>query len=217
MLLPLDTAVMDWFAARKPYAVRSLLWLKVRDRTTGAVVEVGFWNGEDDMAIDVVEPSTESIVTRTFVAGGPALQFLGVEDAAGLDIAPVEVSLSAIDATVATAVRGYEMRAAPMEIYLGFKDPEARGFLAPPRVVFEGVVNNVAIPDPAPGGAAEMTLSGVPLTRLLTIGRPGRLSDAEQQARAGDRILRYADTAHLVPLSWGQKTARVAGARRSRT
>lgn len=211
MLLPEDPAVSAWFAARRPYAVRALLWLRVRDWETEAQVEVGFWNGEDTMDIDVVDPTTDAVVTRTFVSGGPNLTFGGSESAAGLDIQPVEFSLSAIDATVAAAVRGYDLRAAPVELYVGYKDPEARGFLAPPRVVFEGLAQSAPIPTPPPDGSAEMTLSAVPLTRQLTIGSPGRLSDAEQRLRGGDRILRYADTAHLVPLAWGQQSARVTG------
>lgn len=215
MLLPMDAAVMSHLSARRPFATRILLWVEPRDWETTATVGAGFWNGEGTLDIDVRNPKTDQVVTRLFVGAGPALKFDGLETVAGLDVHPMSLNLSAIDASVALAVRGYDLRGAPVEVYRGYKDPEERGFLAPPRAIFEGVVNAAPIPTPPPGGMAEMTLDCVPMTRLLTIGNPARLSDAQLSARGGDRLLRYADTAQMVQIAWGQKSSRVQGKRGS--
>ena len=211
MLLPMDAAVMAHLTARRPFAVRYLVWVEPRDWDSAATVGVGFWTGEGTRDIDVVDPETDTVTTRLFYGTGPAVGFEGLEDAAGMDVHPLSITLSAIDAAVALAVRGYDLRAAPIEVYRGYKDPEQRGFLAPPRAIFEGKVNSAPIPTPPPGGTAELTLDCVPLTRLLTIGNPARLSDAQLRRRSGDRLLRYADTAQMVTLAWGQKSNRVTG------
>lgn len=210
-MLPMDSAVMTHLAARRPLGVRTLIWITARAWESSATVGMGIWNGEGTLDIDVRDPVSDTVVARQFVGGGPGLRFEGLEVEAGLDVHPLSLTLSAIDASVALAVRGYDLRGGAVQVYRGYKDPAARGFLAPPRAIFDGVVNAAPIPTPPPDGTAELTLECVPMTRLLTIGNPGRLSDAQLQARGGDRLLRYADTAAKVTIAWGQKRARVQG------
>jgi hypothetical protein len=207
----LDPTLRDFLAGRRPMALRVLAWLTVRDLSDGTPVAVGFWSGAQDTRVAVFDPATGGSEERLFHGAGSLLSAAAQEQAAGLDIWPAQITLSPIDATVELAVRGYDVRHAPITVYLGYQDPEAQGFVAPPAPAFEGWVNAAPIQTPAPGGEASLSLTLVPRSRALTVGNPARSSDAQQRLRAGDRILRYADIGHLVPLAWGEKSARISG------
>lgn len=212
-MLDQDPLVTAWLEARKPVRLRTLAWMNVRSLANSTIVSVGFWSGEDTMEISVLDPETEAPVTRLFYGAGSLPTIEDLEQEPGLEILPCRFSLSPIDPAVELALRGYDLRHAPIALFVGYGDPEARGFLAPPRAVFEGFVNTAPVSEAPPDGEAEMELTLVPVTRQLTVGNPTRASDQQQRQRAGDRILRYMDTVHLVPISWGLRKLKIGGDR----
>jgi hypothetical protein len=199
-----DPAAQAAREARAGLAERLMLWIAARDRSTHAVEALGLWTGEDTEEITVTDLWTGGIATRAFVGAGALLGVDGLQHAAGLQVRPVRVSLSAIDESVAAAVRLYDARGARLQIWKRTLSADTGLALGSPEPLFKGFVNRAPIPRPVPGGEAVLELEAVSAVRLLTIPAGRKKSDAAQRLRdSSDRFRRYKSIARTIDVPWG--------------
>jgi hypothetical protein len=202
-----STAEIDAYAARA-ILVRALVWVQPRDFETGDLVEFGFSTVTGDNALEVYDGLTQQIVQRNFTSRGAVLTIDNITQVADLTIRQAAVSLSQLNADVADALRGYDMRGAPIQIYRALFDmADPRAMVAPARCRFVGFVNTAPVTTPASGGSASLVLNCVSFTRQLTNTNTALRSDDNQQLRApGDRFFQWVAATGQVPIAWGTNT-----------
>ena len=188
---------------RGPVSHAPLIWIVARNRDTGAPETMGLWTGSSDRTFTV-----EGEV-RSYKGAGQILDIPPIQSRMGPYVQMQTIGLAAASPEVAQAIRGYDSKAAPVEIHVARFDPETDALLGIDRA-FKGGIDTVSIETPAkgePGGAvtAELASAARDLTRPLT----HKISDESQRQRSGDRFLRYADIAGMVERWWGTK--RVGG------
>lgn len=190
---------------QRAVAFRNLVWLSAKDRNTGVVNSLGFWDDVGTTQVQVTDAFTGLPVLRTFVGAASLLQIDDITMTSDLSVQEVAVRLSSIDATVAQAVRGYDARLAPIQIYRLILNPASGVAAAPGRARFVGVVDTLEITDPAEGNEGSVTLNCVNQLRELTRSNPDMASDESQKLRSSDRFYQYSNDVTRWQVSWGEK------------
>lgn len=190
--------------AQRSVALRDLVWITAKDRTTGSAQSVGFWNDVGTVTLSVIDPLTGASVARTFVGAGSLLGIDDIAASADLSIKQITVRLSGVNATVAQAVRGYDPRLAPIQIHRLIINPASGAPYAAARARFVGFVERVDIIDPPPGGQGLVTVTAVSQLRELTRANPDMTSSESQKLRLGtDRFLEFANDVSKWRIMWG--------------
>lgn len=182
---------------RSEIAVRVLIWVMARNRGTGAVEALGVWNGGYDRQFTI------GGVPRTYVGAGALMGVPPLTYEVGLNVRQTRLTLSPIDDAVGALIRTYDCRLAPMQIHRAVFDPVTTALVSEPHRLFKGIVDELEVTRNAKGEVAcEMVVAGSAryLTKVLTLKR----SDASQQLRSGDRLLKYADVSGEVDVWWGE-------------
>jgi hypothetical protein len=196
--MTLSAAEANYNAARAGQVRETLVWLRPRDRVTGARVDVGFWTGRDDRSFVI------NGQTRSYFGAGAALDCDDIPGGVGLDVRYISVRLGVVD-EVEQAIRGYDAKLAPVEIHTAAFDLATRALIAGPRRIFLGTVNESPIPTPVEGGGAEIELRLASAARALTRTVPLFKSDAEMRRRnPTDRFREYVSTAGIRQVAWGE-------------
>lgn len=204
----LTTDETNAYAARSLIS-RTLIYVTAKDRSTGAPVEFGFWNGIYDSTIEVIDGLTQDTESRSFVSKGAVLTVGDISLSDSLNVGSVQVTLSQLNATVESAIRTYDTRNAPIQIYRGlFSIASPAALIAPARCRFVGYINTAPISTPPAGGQASVTFNCVSAVRELTRSNKELRSDEGQQRRhSGDRFFKYVAATGQVQVFWGQNKA----------
>lgn len=195
---PVSAAAQALRESRAKLVERLLLWIEPRDRSTGDPDGFGFWTGRDTVSVTFVDAWTGQTVTRTFDGRGAIQEQPVIRHAAGLDIHPVNLSLSLHHAGVVAAVRTLEARAARVQLHRVTLHPETRAVVGVERA-FKGHVNL------APDRDGAVDLQMVSTVRSLTVKANRTKSDAFQRLRNDDRFRRFKATAGEIDIPWGGK------------
>jgi hypothetical protein len=171
-------------------AERFMIWIEARNRASNAVEGLGLWTGEDTEETTALDLWTNATVTRMYQGAGGLLAVTGLQHTAGLEVRPVHVTLSALDATVTLAVRDFDVRGARVQIWRRTLSAETGLPVGAPEPAFMGFVNRAPIPRPAAGGLATIELECVSAVRLLTVPNGRKKSDAAQRLRDPDDAFR---------------------------
>lgn len=176
---------------------RMLFWVTAKDRSTGAPVTFGFWNGDDN---------------QTFTIGGVSRLYYGAGQIAlpepityqmGLAVNQYTLDLSSLSADVQAAVRTYDARMAPVEIHRAAFNPLTDALIEEPMRVLKGQIEEAPFGTPEVGGEADLKIkistNSITLTKKLTQTK----SAATYELRSADKIGRYADVSGQIPVSWG--------------
>lgn len=195
----LPSAVAAHLAAGGGVAVQVLVWLTVRDRTTGALEPFGFWTGADHQVITIGEEA------RTYYGGGAMITPAAVTSATAQLSRSWQLTVSKLDPAVAEAVRVYDARMAPFEVHEWLSDPVTNLPLAEPQRVVRGTVMDLSIPTPPAGQQAEVTIRVVTDAYRLTRGLTLKRSNTALEARTvgADLFRRYGDLKGI-PVAWGE-------------
>lgn len=194
---PAEIAQMQ---GRAGLRARLLVWIVAKDRETGDPVPVGFWNGDDDQTFTI------GAADRTYHGAGGLLGADDVTAEAGLQVRVLTVWLATAAPEVVDAVRGYDLRLAPVEVHRVLTDPLTHLPVAAPHRIWKGWVDGAPEITPAIGG--EGGRIGVAIASgamALTRGLTGKYSDESMKRRAADRMFRYADVSGKIPVYWGEK------------
>lgn len=201
-MLNSNPAIEAHRALRRGVYAPYMLRVDGRNRSSGAVESVGFWQGADHEEIDAPDMFS-GVMRRSTFYSHVDLNVGPIRYAVGLNVNSVDVSLSSItDATLA-AFREYDPRGARAQIWVREYSTET---MLPLGVVpvFKGYVNGAPITRPEPGGAATISVELVSTAMSLTIPSAVKKSHEAQQRRQGDMINRYKATAGSWDVPWGQ-------------
>lgn len=207
----LDAPTIAAISSREGIIPSYYLWIEARNRTTGGIETMGLWNGWDAVDAQVLDPDTRLPVTRTYYAGGSIVGWPAIPLETGLVDRNVRITLSQINDAVQLAVRGYDVKHAPVQLHVGFADPSTHLPVAPAVPLFIGKVNGAPITTPAAGGEGSIELVCVSETRELSRTNPLKRSDEMQKRRlvggTPDRFRKYTDVAGswLQNIHWGEK------------
>jgi hypothetical protein len=192
------TAIETHLAAGEGVAPRHLLWIEAKNRTTGEIEATGFWNGKD---------TREFVVngeTRTYFGAGALLGIDPIIGSVGLNVRMQRVRLAQVAPEVMQAIRGYDVRLAPVEIHRVHIDPVKGVQIGAPVRVFKGSVDEAPIPKPAVGQEASLEMTLASAARALTRTLTAKKSDAAQRRiDPTDRGREYATISGAVGVFWG--------------
>lgn len=184
---------------RRGTDAHALLWLRARNRNTGATEEIGFWTGDDH---------------RTFTIGGQARLYygagavIGVNDVratVGQDVHYHQIVLPPVLDEVQQALRAYEPRLAEVEVHLCGLDIDSGDELFVFRMV-KGQLNEAPEEIAEEGGESGLELMVASAARRGTFGLPLLRSNEQLKRRAaGDRFREYSDVAGDWRVPWGEE------------
>jgi len=197
-----DGATAAALATRGGFVMHALVWVTAKNRATGAPEAVGFWTGDHNRVFVIGGEA------RTYIGAGDALTVPPVVQQAGYVVRMQKVSLGGLTAEAVQLLRQYDPRFAPVEIRRAVFDPETLEPVAEPHVMFAGTVDEVSLPIPAKGGAAQADLTIASSARAGTQTLSLRRNDEALRARIpGDGMLRYIAVSNAVPIWWGEARA----------
>ncbi|WP_136685707.1 hypothetical protein [Falsirhodobacter xinxiangensis] len=177
-----------------------LVWVRAKDRETGAASPIGFWTGDDHREFTVGGAS------RLYYGAGGLLALDQIVQGVGMEVRQHQISLSGIAPEVELAIRGYEVRLAPCEIHRAEFSTETGALLAAPEMVVDGEVDAVTITTPQIGGEATVGMRVLSNAALLTRPLAIKRSDESLRARApNDAFLQYAKISGSKGDPWGAK------------
>ena len=192
-------ADLDQLTARAGVRPRILVWIRAKRWDTGATEAVGFWSGEDDATFAIAG------VDRLYHGAGG---LLGIDDLTletGLDVRTLQIWFATAAEEVVDAVRGYDLRLAPVEVHRVLTGPLTHAPIAEPHRIWRGWVDGAPLTTPAIGGeGGRVTLTVASAAMALTRRLSAKYSDASMSRRGGDRLFRYADVSGKTPVYWGE-------------
>ena len=187
-------------------------FLYVRAKTRDAIpvpFNVGFWTGDDDVDVSVMDGLTGLPQSRTYYGVGSSLVIPKIPRVSDLSIQSIEVQISQIDIVSQILVRENNVRFAKVDIHEGIISPTTGTLTSPPEIAFLGEIDGDPIDTPEAGGSGSITLEIVSdAIRALTRVNPARSSDQYMSTnRSGDRIKRYGNLTPSIKVGWGEVLA----------
>jgi hypothetical protein len=202
---------------QRAVALRNLVWITVKNRDTGAKVSFGFWDDVGTVAHQIIDGITGGLSVQVFTGAGSLLQIEDIASAADLSIKTVRIRLSGINSQVANAVRGYDPRLAPIQIYRVILNPATGNAYAPARARFVGVVDELTIVDPRSGEQGKIEAIAVSQFRESARANPDMTSNESQKLRGTrhipsvgeDKFYKYANDVTTWEIMWGANSLKV--------
>lgn len=196
----ITTEVLTEVSKRAGIKPRVLFWVSARNRDTNAVETMGFWKGDDHQEF-VVDG-----VNRLYYGAGNILDVDDLTFEAALNIRMWNVTFSGLTPEFAQAVRGYDVKGAPILAHLAMFSTDTNNLISPPFKVFDGWINKFPIKTPAIGGTTSAKMECVSNTRLLTKRVPEKRSQESQNKRMpGDNYMRNVGATGTIQTPWGSK------------
>ena len=192
-------ATLTYFQARAGVIARTLVWISARNRSTNAVETMGLWTGGDNETITI------GGTPRLYYGAGNIVELPQITMQAGLSVRMHRLGLTSLTPEAELLLRGYDVRFAPVEIHRALYTLDTRTLVEEPHSMQTGFVDEVDLGTPAVGGTATCTLGIATSARVLTQSLPLKRSDAAQQLRSGDRMLRWNDVSGSVDVWWGDE------------
>lgn len=186
---------------------RDFIWFVVRDRVTGNPVTDGYWSDIGDIAAQVIDPDSGSIVARSFAGAGGLISISDIPRVANLTVQNVTVTLAQVADRVNDLVRGYDCKQGKVEIFRGLFDLSSRALVAPAYPRFVGTIDAAPITTPPAGQSGDVKLTCTGNTIELTRSNPDTRSDASQRLRSATDNF-YQDTATVSDWQqyWGKQS-----------
>ncbi|WP_315742847.1 MULTISPECIES: hypothetical protein [unclassified Bradyrhizobium] len=186
---------------------RDFVWFVVRDRVTGAPVTDGYWSDVGTTTVDVIDPDTGSVVSRTFASGAGLVKFAAIPLVSNLTVQTTTVTLSQVSDRVNDLVRGYECKQGKIQIFRGLLDPVSRVLVAPAFPRFAGTIDAAPIKTPPEGEIGDVTITCTGNTQELMRSNPDTRSDASQRLRdPNDAFYRDVATVTDWQIYWGKQS-----------
>lgn len=193
-------AVAEHLFNREGLKVQVLVWLKARDRDTGAIETIGFWTGEDHKQV-VIKGDL-----RTYYGVGSLLTLEPFVSQAQGKEQSWTFQVSSLHEQVVEAVRIYDLRLAPVEAHSWFFNADTNQPIAEPVREFRGTVTELDLPTPPIDGESNATVTCVSDAWRLTRGLTLKRSDAALKSRTGgaDLFRQYNAPSGAVQTAWGE-------------
>lgn len=190
-------ATSAYFASRAAFVGHVLIWFRAKNRATLATETIGFWTGADHQVFTIGGED------RTYYAAGTMLKVDQIRRVAGLKVRSQRVTFSQVSPEAQLAVRGYDIRHAPVEMHRALFDPLSHTLIDEPHVLLRGYVDKAPITTPAKGGAGQLVVEIASAGRALTKPLSRFRSNASMEAtRPGDGFRKYASVAEVKETPW---------------
>lgn len=192
---------------------RNLIFMQPKDRSTGVSEDFGFWNGPITVSVSVYDAILQNNFTRVFHGAGGLISVGQIPLHSSIEVIEISIEISQIEDDVAEAIRGYDPRGCPIQIYRGMYDPDAQSFVDPPYTRFAGYVDEAPIRTPEVGGRGSITLKCASATRDLLRTNTDVSSHASQLLRTAgaDKFNQYAVVAGEWDIWWGKEKSKGSG------
>lgn len=189
-----NSTAQTHLSSRLPIAPRWLIWVQAKT-FAGAAIDVGYWTGDDHQSFTV------DSATRLYYGAQGAIEIPAMRFVTGTAVASMDLTLS-LSPEGEAAVRGYNIRFAPIDIHCALFDADSMTLLDTRRF-FRGFIDGSPIPTPALGGRSSLPLKLVSSARRGTMTRGGKKSDVAQRQRSGDVFRQYGDLGVTASDPWG--------------
>lgn len=180
----------------KPY--RKIDWLfcfEAKNILSGAVESLNIWTGADNLS------ATVDGVTKTFIGSGLVLTLPRLLFETGLNIPTQTLELASISDQMEAMIKSYEIKFAPVSIYIAVFDTETTELVGTFRV-FKGSIDTVNKSEGNTNYA--MSIDLVSNLREGTRTVPIKKSDEAQRKRNPlDEFRKYAAIAGKIKIFWG--------------
>lgn len=184
--------------ARKKHSTSTLdfLWIRARNRTTGAPENVGFCSDEVGRSIYVRNPINGANELRAFYGAGGLVSISEIASTLSITVQTVEITMSQIDEVVARAIREYDPKMADVEIYIAQLDPNTNDPVDAAECRFFGYINNCEIIIPEEGGTGSVKITATSRTQEMVKSNPEKRSHESQLLRDPDDMF-FVDAASV--------------------
>lgn len=200
-----DSAVQAARLSRR-LVEREFIWIEGKNRSTGALEEVGFVSDINEMTAPVVDGFTRATETRSFYGAGSLISIGDIETANDNNYRTVEITLSPLNDEVAQAIRGYDPRQCHIQVYSGTFDPDTNTLLAPAEPIFVGRIDEAPITTGAEGDVSQITLTCRTDAQELDRASTAKRSNENQAIRsATDTFFKYVPIMDSITIPWGEK------------
>lgn len=185
-------------------AFQVAIWLRARNRSTGAEETIGFWTGDDHREFEIAGE------TRLYFGAGAVAQVPPVRAGIGLRVQYHRIKLPPFTDEVRQALRVYDARGAAVEVHQVALDPLTGRPLGLRRMI-KGVLNGAPEARGGKGQPAHVELVIASSARALTRKPPLMRSAAALALRdADDRFRDDVEQAGERIVPWG-RAASVGG------
>lgn len=209
--VPVNTYNALLNAAERGIVPRDFVWIKALNTTTDLIEEIGIWNGNVPVTVNVIRPDTGATVSRVYQGLAGLMQVPSVPMGMKLEVRSIKLVFSNLSPEIINAVLVFNPKSQPIEIHRGLLDPATMNLVDPALCRFDGLINRVPIKRAKSGNDGQIAIECQSHARTLSMGNPEKFS-AEFFKRRGGRMP-YLD---VVPkIVWGQRDV-VHGKQRSR-
>jgi len=186
---------------------RRFLWLRATNRADGSDEARGFWTGDQNVTLNVMDGVTGSAVSRLYVGLGGALVIPPIPRGSDLSIASIMVDLPINNTSVLETVGTHSVRFATADIHEGLLNVGQR-LVADPEYIFAGIVDGRENDKPQANSAGKITLEVMaePM-RMLTRANVEKRSNEHQKQYSGDTFSEYGSAAAHWTIPWGERKA----------
>jgi hypothetical protein len=188
-------------AAEKGIVPRDFVWIRALNTVTEGIEEIGVWNGNVPVTVNVIRPDTGATVSRVYQGLAGLMQVPSIPMSMKLEVRSIRLAFSNLSPELINAVLVYNTKSQPIEIHRGLLDPSTMNLVDPALCRFDGLINKAPFKRAKAGNDGQFTLECQSHARTLAMGNPEKLSD-EFFKRRGGRMPYMDVIAHIV---WGQK------------
>lgn len=213
----LDSTVTDLLALHQ-WGARFFIWITARSLVDNSAQSIGFWNDVGNITTNVLDGLTGNLTSRLFYGAGEIISVDNITLTADVTIRKLNISLSDKDDAVNNFIRGYNLRNAAVQVYIGFNSgTQPHTLIDEPSPFFVGYVDEAPIVTPQEGGVGQVTLICVSAARELTRGNPDVRSNASQKNRlSNDTFYKYVVEMGEREVVWGARKERSDKYRRNK-
>lgn len=193
---------------------RDFLWIVARDLVTGDPVSDGLWSDVGSTTVDVIDPDTGAVQSRSFTGAASLVQISAIPLVSNISVQNVTIVLSQVSDHVVDLVHGYDCKQAKVQIFRGLFDPDTRALVSPAVPRFVGFVDQIKINTPREGDDGSVELTCTSHTQEMTRSNPDTRSHESQILRAsGDTFYQDVSVVGDWEHFWGKKSEKISTAR----
>ena len=195
--MPFDETAQAQLEERRGTNAHVLIWLRARNRDTGAEEGIGFWTGDDHQVFTIQG------VDRTYFGAGAVIEVDPIKAGVNEEVIYHSVTLPPLLPEIRQALRFYDPRLARVEIHVAPLDIDTDQPFDPVRMV-KGKLNEA--PEDFGPEEALVRLRIASAARFGTMPLPLYRSDAQMRRRSETDAFRdYVDPAGAWIVPWGDK------------
>lgn len=197
-------------ASGKGFWGRNFITFVVRDPSTGDPHSFHFWDGDQDVTVEVINQDTGALEARDYFGGGHIVELPEIVRSGGTGVRNSSLTLSGVSEPVLAMVQGYNTREGIYERHVGEADFETGLLVDTPVCEEDGFIDTINPNDDAVGedgspGESTFVVSIASHISTLLRSNPDMRSYEVGLERGDDEIFLYAAETTQWNVPWGEK------------